>query len=626
MGSFGSGVERKTSENTSQPKVRCAIDANIFVRLRPFQVSQSNTFPATPGFYGSSPAIGRISIVLLLLRMVVLWLKVVFLLAMPTLVAMLGQLGLVNLNPRHFRCFPSQQRSRFLHGEKVTAKGLLASGSSSIAGTGDRHRQQRENKYEQLMKASTLSLAPMMDYTDRHFRHLVRLISSQMLCYTEMVAANTLVYERAGSINAYQDQHPDATESAAAENYSDAHLPRYLGQSGIRVPPAEGASVLQLGGSDPQHLFEAAETVMQMTDRGHCDYTALNLNTGCPSPKVAGKGCFGAALMDNPALVSELVSAMHDGCKGRLPITVKCRIGTDTSEAFYKLKYAQIDETKEYARLCDFIEAVASSGVVSDFSVHARIAVLSRSFSPSDNRKIPPLKYKYIRKLVEDYPGFTFSLNGGITNLAQVQEELEACPGLKGVMVGRALAADPWSFAMADQLLYNGKDRAEKNDMRVPQNRLEVLKEYGKYADEEEARGDPSKIRRFIVKAITPLFAGEPRSKRYRIALDKIAGLPKKGCLEGQPPISELIINCAMENLPEDVLLRSREESYERAMSMHEDKIHSEGTYSPPVVEEWQERRKSASDGSYDQMLATGGQQDNEVMRIAQANQNAAAV
>ena len=181
----------------------------------------------------------------------------------------------------------------------------------------------------------------------------------------------------------------------------------------------------------------------------------------------------------------QLVRALHEGCRGSLPVTVKCRIGTDTplSERFTPTSYAQGRSAEdEYGDLARFVETVASTGVVTDFGVHARIAVLGKSFSPADNRKIPPLKYDLVRQLVQDFPEFTFLLNGGIETISQVRSELAAAPGLKGVMIGRALAVDPWSFAMTDELLYGETET-------VPRNRLEILQEYGRHADAEEARG-----------------------------------------------------------------------------------------------------------------------------------------
>ncbi|KAI2491493.1 dihydrouridine synthase [Fragilaria crotonensis] len=304
--------------------------------------------------------------------------------------------------------------------------------------------------------------------------------------------------------------------------------------------------------------------------------------------------------MEDGKLVSELTQALHDGCDGSLPITVKCRIGTDTNSPFTQLGYAAIDERDEYSNLCRFIEAVASNGIVTDFSVHARLAVLTKSFSPANNRKIPPLKYHLVRRLVKDYPELTFSLNGGLESIAQAQVEFDASPGLKGVMIGRSWAADPWSFAMADKLLYGETASAATN-------RLQVLQDFVKHADAEEEAGDPVKIRRFLIKAITPLFAGEVNGKRYRIALDEIAALPKKlqsegKSLVGYPPLSELIMNAAMETLSEEILLRSPEESYERLLEQEETSRDGRS----PNVAEWQEQRKQQDSSRYEQTLSGG--------------------
>ena len=474
---------------------------------------------------------------------------------------------------------------------------------------GDENETILERKRRELLEASKLSLAPMMEYTDRHFRHLVRLISSKTLLYTEMVAANALAHERAGMISQYIEENPSSDESLARQNYNDHFMRRYLGQA-VLVPPSEGACVLQLGGSDPEQMYQAAQSVMEMTERGHCDYTAININCGCPSPKVAGKGCFGAALMDEPELVAQLAKSLHEGCNGEMPITVKCRIGTDTDQPFSKLGYAKIDEIEEYNKLRNYIEKVASGGILTDFSVHARIAVLQKSFSPADNRKIPPLKYHYINRLVEDFPDLTFTLNGGIESLSEAKEQFDATPRLNGVMIGRAWAADPWSFSMTDRLLYGDENAI------LPLNRRSILEAYAKHADAEEEHGDPAKIRRFIVKAITPLFAGEPRAKKYRIALDDIAGMPKKlqaqgKSLEGQPKLSELIMNAATTHLADDVLDRSPEESYERVL-FEENKrksiaVHGSGArVRSENVQEWQDRRKQEGSGLYEQMLASG--------------------
>jgi tRNA-dihydrouridine synthase A len=315
----------------------------------------------------------------------------------------------------------------------------------------------------------------------------------------------------------------------------------------------------------------------------------------------------GASLMNDPYLVRDIVNSMDNGMQSNTPITVKCRIGTDESLVqngmkFTATNYQSINEEEEYKKLCQFIEIVASSGVVTDFQIHARIAVLNKNFSPNDNRKIPTLKYHYVRKLVEDYPELSFSLNGGLNTLTQVKDELDSCPGLNGVMIGRSWAAQPWSFAMADEILYENSDTSNK-----PKNRLEVLQEYCKYADYEEQNWDPVKIRRFIIKAITPLFAGEPNGKRYRIALDKIAGLPKKQAQEksrgidtiNAVPVSELIMNAALDNLSEEVLLRTPQESYERLVygsnrSNYSDITGGCAPSSKQIVNEWQSSRKQS--------------------------------
>eukprot|EP00559_Dactyliosolen_fragilissimus_P008606 CAMPEP_0184872400 /NCGR_PEP_ID=MMETSP0580-20130426/41270_1 /TAXON_ID=1118495 /ORGANISM="Dactyliosolen fragilissimus" /LENGTH=655 /DNA_ID=CAMNT_0027375197 /DNA_START=716 /DNA_END=2683 /DNA_ORIENTATION=+ len=556
-------------------------------------------------------------------------------------------------------------------------------------------------KLSKLHSSTTLSLAPMMEYTDRHFRHLVSLLSHKTLLYTEMVAANAIVHERQDSIqrssssssssqslSSSHNHHPSSSPLMLLKSqqeldiqmhgYDMTYLRRFLGQSSLTHPSFPSSSqsqssqskskskskskphdhpkkntsttntVLQLGGSEPSQLREASQTVLQLTDRGYCDYLALNLNCGCPSPKVAGRGCFGAALMDDPHRVRDLVTSMHLGSEGRLPITVKCRIGTDCNHDG-NTSDDNDNDNKQYGQLQHFIETVASSNVVTDFQIHARIAILGKKLSPADNRKIPPLKYHLVRRLVNDYPDLTFSLNGGLETIPDVQRELGDCPNLRGCMIGRSFAANPWHFAVADDLLYypdlhdttdeccnnyanHDNDNYNENNNKdnnymvgKPQNRFEVLREYGKHADAEEALWDPIKIRRFLVKAIQPLFAGEPNAKRYRIALDAIAAMPKqdfqmnlnqnqnqnqdnKHCVQ-TPPISELIMNAAMEHLSDDVLYRSPMESYDRFLWEEERRKEkkvvvahslssssSSSSSTSQIVTEWQSLRKEEED------------------------------
>ena len=460
-----------------------------------------------------------------------------------------------------------------------------------------------------LRENSKLSLAPMMEYTDRHFRHLVRLISDRTLLYTEMVAANAIAHERDGAFS----------ESG---ELNSSYLLRFLGQG----HNSEGASVLQLGGSDPDQLYIAAKTIYEFQQLHNqqpiqvsgaqdvsespvfCDYTALNLNCGCPSPKVAGKGCFGAALMSDPDLVRRLTTAMHQGCQGTMPITVKCRIGTDEGYVFTRERYMQRSEEEEYNSLKNFILHVADGGVVTDFQIHARIAVLSKGYSPADNRSVPPLRWRHVKRLASEFPELNISLNGGVDTLIGVKEQLDDCGSLDGVMVGRGFTANPWAFAMADTILYNdGND-----DNTSVKNRMKVLEAYGKHADFEEAIWDPVKVRRFMTKAVSHLFAGETNAKRFRIALDEIAGLPKKimqqqpkgtpvrDAMHGQLPLSKLIMEAATTHLSEEVLFRSPMESYEKMLWEHEQTKRKTTLINTTLfdgnatslVAEWQQTRK----------------------------------
>ncbi|KAL7462200.1 hypothetical protein ACHAXS_002596 [Conticribra weissflogii] len=472
---------------------------------------------------------------------------------------------------------------------------------------------------------SKLSLAPMMDYTDRHFRHLVRLLSKKTLLYTEMVAGNAIAHERDAALSS-----PEGAKDSSLldwvdhnHNFDPSYLLRFLGQG----HNPEGPSVLQLGGSDPPQMKLAARTVyefheLQQRQRQttsqpaassssfpiHCDYTAINLNCGCPSPKVAGKGRFGAALMGEPHLVRDVAAALREGTEGTVPVTVKCRIGTDDDGG--RADNHDSDE-KEYQRLRRFVETVASGGTVTDFQIHARIAVLNKNFSPADNRKVPPLKYHLVRRLAREFPELNVSLNGGVETLQGVKRELDECPELEGVMVGRGWLSNPWGFCMADRVLYgddDGQDDVSSSSsslvLPLPKNRWEVLEAYGRHVDYEEQLWDPVKIRRFMTKAVSHLFAGEPNAKRYRVALDDIAGLPKKlmatdpKLLEKQPPLSELIMDAARKHLSEEVLYRTPEESWEKLVWEEEEMERKKYVVSTVVLSGSGNNAEDASNGA----------------------------
>lgn len=245
-----------------------------------------------------------------------------------------------------------------------------------------------------------LSIAPMMDWTDRHCRFLHRQLSRQALLYTEMVVADGII-------------HGDRQ--------------RLLGYDGAEHPVA-----LQLGGSDPKKL---AEAVRIAADYG---YDEINLNVGCPSDRVQS-GAFGACLMREPELVARCVAAMK--AVSDAPVTVKCRIGVD-------------DQDTEVA-LSVFADAVVEAGVDALW-VHARKAWLE-GLSPKQNRDIPPLDYQRVYRLKQDFPNLFIGINGGVANLNQAVEHLDH---VDGVMLGRAAYHNTSVLAGVDRQIY-GMDVAE---------------------------------------------------------------------------------------------------------------------------------------------------------------------
>jgi tRNA-dihydrouridine synthase A len=232
-----------------------------------------------------------------------------------------------------------------------------------------------------------LSVAPMMDWTDRHCRVLHRLITRRTRLYTEMVTTGALLH---GDVVRHLDF--DASEHPLA---------------------------LQLGGSEPADLAACARLAEQW------GYDEVNLNCGCPSERVQ-RGAFGACLMAEPTLVRDCVAAMRDAVA--LPITVKHRIGLDRSESY------------EFVR--DFVGTVAEGGCTV-FIVHARNAWL-KGLSPKENREVPPLRHEIVAQLKRDFPALVFVVNGGLTSDAQIEAQLQQ---VDGVMLGRHAYHEPWSMA-----------------------------------------------------------------------------------------------------------------------------------------------------------------------------------
>jgi tRNA-dihydrouridine synthase A len=239
------------------------------------------------------------------------------------------------------------------------------------------------------MSPHRLCVAPMMDWSDRHYRYFMRQISAQARIYTEMITSGALL-------------HGD--------------VERHLAFS-----PEEHPVALQLGGSEPDELARCAKLGEQY------GYDEINLNIGCPSERVQ-RGAFGACLMAEPRLVAECVRSIREAVT--VPVTVKHRIG--------------IDQVEEYGFVRDFVGTVAEAGCRT-FIVHARNAVL-KGLSPKENREVPPLKYDYVYRLKRELPQLEIVINGGITTRAQI----DALSGkVDGVMLGRAAYHDPWLLADA---------------------------------------------------------------------------------------------------------------------------------------------------------------------------------
>ena len=245
--------------------------------------------------------------------------------------------------------------------------------------------------------------APMMDYTDRHFRYFLRLISNRVWLYTEMVTAAAIL-------------HGDAERLLAFHIF-------------------ESPVALQLGGSDPVALAHCAKLAEQ------AGYSEVNLNVGCPSSRVKA-GCFGAVLMKEPDLVAECVAAMK--AETQLPVTVKTRIGVDDLDSYEYLKA--------------FIEKLMAVKVDS-LIMHCRKAWLE-GLSPRENRSIPPLHYETAYQLKKDFPNLEIILNGGVTTIESIVEHLQY---LDGVMLGRVIVDNPYLFAEIDQRLFGDvpKSRAQ---------------------------------------------------------------------------------------------------------------------------------------------------------------------
>ncbi|MEZ8633408.1 tRNA dihydrouridine(20/20a) synthase DusA [Vibrio lentus] len=254
--------------------------------------------------------------------------------------------------------------------------------------------------------ANRLSVAPMLDWTDRHCRYFHRLLSQQTLLYTEMVTTGAILHGKGDFLEYNEQEHPLA---------------------------------LQLGGSNPVDLAACAKLA------GERGYDEVNLNVGCPSDRVQN-GRFGACLMAEPELVADCVSAMKEVTD--IPITVKTRIG--------------IDDQDSYEFLTKFVSTVSEKGGCEQFTIHARKAWLS-GLSPKENREIPPLDYDRAYQIKKDFSDLVIAVNGGITTLDQTKEHLQH---LDGVMIGREAYHSPFILAEVDQQIF-GLDTPIKKRSQV---------------------------------------------------------------------------------------------------------------------------------------------------------------
>ena len=310
----------------------------------------------------------------------------------------------------------------------------------------------------------------MLDWTDRHERYFLRLLTRHARLYTEMVTTGALLH---GDVKRH-----------------------------LQFDAAEHPVALQLGGSDPAALAHCAQLAEQW------GYDEVNLNIGCPSDRVQS-GKFGACLMAEPELVADCVKAMQTATA--LPVTVKSRIGIDDQDS---------DEF-----LQRFVETVANAGCRT-FIIHARIAVL-QGLSPKQNRDIPPLNYPRVQRMKQRYPELKVVMNGGINSLEQAQSLLDdglddgldggldgaqESPALDGVMMGREAYHNPYLLTQVDQQLF-----ADKSPIR---SRAEILAAYLPYVEAQLAQGTPLQ---HMTRHILGLFKGQNGGRLFRRHLSENA-------------------------------------------------------------------------------------------------------
>ena len=263
-----------------------------------------------------------------------------------------------------------------------------------------------------------ISIAPMMDCTDRHFRMIMRQITSQALLYTEMIVAQSLYFNE------------------KKEKFLDFNV-------------EEHPIAIQFGGDEPKFLIEAAKIAQ---DWG---YDEINFNVGCPSPRVSS-GNFGASLMNSPYKVAKCIESLKNNCD--LPITIKHRIGVDSNDTFEMLN--------------SFVREIKTAGA-ERFIVHARKAIL-KGLSPKENRTIPPLRYDIVERLKNENPKIIIEVNGGFTNIEECKNALTK---FDGVMVGRSAYKHPLRWLNIDKTIYK-KETLSKRTSTIIYNLVPYIEKY----------------------------------------------------------------------------------------------------------------------------------------------------
>ena len=312
------------------------------------------------------------------------------------------------------------------------------------------------------MKKKLISVAPMIDKTDRHFRYFMRGITKEALLYTEMVTAQSIIR---GNRNLILDFNP------------------------IEKPLA-----LQLAASNVEELVEAVQIAKDW------DYDEINLNIGCPSDRVSGNH-MGAVLMAYPYLVRDMIKATKENTNKK--VTVKHRIGIDgkgiLDEIFERTLFDSYEDLKNFV---DIIMEAKPDRLI----IHARIAILA-GLSPKENREIPPIRYEEVYKLKEEYPNIEIEINGGIKTEEQIDSHLEK---VEGVMIGREAYDNPYFMRIIDK--YYGKNPVSLTREEIALRMIPYIEEY------EKKGGNPNSI----IRHMLGLFHGVKGAKAWKNALSSV--------------------------------------------------------------------------------------------------------